>query len=102
MRGRDQPAARPPGEDVDQLVSVLGRARERVLVALVTPHTTAEVARVVGSANSTVSEHLSALVEAGLAVRRRERRLVYYEVSERGCRLLALLGKQTLEARAST
>lgn len=48
----------------------------------------------VGSANSTASEHLNALADAGLAFRRREHRLVYYELSERGRRLLVLFGKQ--------
>lgn len=79
------------GTDVEQLATVVGRARARVLSALRTARTTEEVADDLGSATSTISEHLNALANAGLATRRRERRVVYYELSERGRRLFELL-----------
>jgi DNA-binding transcriptional ArsR family regulator len=80
-------------DDVERLATVVGRARARVLSALGTARTTEQVAAAVGAANSTASEHLNALAKAGLATRRREQRLVYYELSERGRRLLELLSE---------
>jgi DNA-binding transcriptional ArsR family regulator len=77
--------------DVERLAAVLSRARARVLLALRQARTTEQVAEEIGAANSTASEHLNALAKARLATRRREQRLVYYELSERGRRLLALL-----------
>lgn len=79
------------GPDLDQLATVVGRARARVLSVLRTPRTTEEVAQELGSATSTISEHLNALAKAGLATRNREQRVVYYELSERGRRLVDLL-----------
>jgi len=78
-------------DDVERMATVLGRARARVLLALRQARTTEQVAEEIGAANSTASEHLNALANAGLATRRREQRLVYYELSERGRRLVALL-----------
>jgi DNA-binding transcriptional ArsR family regulator len=86
--------ARESAADLDQLATVVGRARARVLSELRTARTTEQIARELGAATSTVSEHLNTLANASLATRRRERRLVYYELSERGRRLLDLLSEQ--------
>jgi DNA-binding transcriptional ArsR family regulator len=76
--------------ELDRLAAVLGQARARVLVALRQARTTHEVATHTG-VHSTTSEHLNALAKASLATRRRTQRFVYYELSERGRRLLELL-----------
>ena len=86
-----EPAHEPATAEVELVATVLGRARARVFVALRRPRTTSEIAEETGSAESTTSEHLNALAKAGLATRRREQRLVYYELSERGRRLLDVI-----------
>ena len=75
----------------DRTARVVGRTRARVLAAVRNPQTTVQVATRIGCATSTASEHLTDLHRAGLVVRRREGRYVYYELSERGRHLLALL-----------
>lgn len=75
----------------ERLASVVGRTRSRVLAAIAEPRTTEEVARSVGAATSTASEHLTALHKMGLVIRSRVGRHVYYELSERGRALLAVL-----------
>ena len=84
-------AARRSPEDQELLARLVGRTRARVLAALQQPRTTDEVARLVGAATSTASEHLTALQEAGVLTRRRLGRHVYYELSERGRSLVELL-----------
>jgi DNA-binding transcriptional ArsR family regulator len=84
------------GEQDSRVIMLLGRARARVLAALHEPRSTEQVARQVGAAISTTSEHLNALARAGLAVRQRRRRIVFYELSDRGRRLLEVLASDDL------
>ncbi len=81
-------------EGKERLARVVGRTRARVLAAVREPLTTEQVAQVVGTAISTTSAHLNALARDGLVTRRRERRLVYYELSDRGRSLIELLGDE--------
>jgi DNA-binding transcriptional ArsR family regulator len=74
-----------------QLAQLVGASRARVLAALKQPRTTAELAADLELAASTVSAHLSALAEAGLLERQRSGRAVYYCLSNRGRKLVALM-----------
>jgi DNA-binding transcriptional ArsR family regulator len=69
------PAAQPPAA----LGRLLGRTRAKLLVALAEPASTAVLARRFGQSPSGVSEHLSALREAGLLTSHRDRHQVIYE-----------------------
>ncbi|RKE18374.1 DUF5937 family protein [Streptomyces sp. TLI_171] len=60
------------------LARVLGRARARLLAELDAPATTTELAARTGLSAATVSHHLSALHDAGLAARHRTGRTVLY------------------------
>ncbi|WIM93194.1 DUF5937 family protein [Actinoplanes oblitus] len=71
----------PPAAD---LAAVLGRARATLLTELATPSTTTSLARRTGLAPGGVSAHLARLVAAGLAVRQRSGRQVYYLRTARG------------------
>jgi DNA-binding transcriptional ArsR family regulator len=70
-----EPSAQPPAA----LGRLLGRTRARLLVALAEPASTATLARRLGQSPSGVSEHLSALRDAGLLTSHRVRRQVLYE-----------------------
>ncbi|MFE7598601.1 ArsR family transcriptional regulator [Streptomyces sp. NPDC057494] len=88
--------ARPPGrrgaaDDPargDRLEILLGRSRAGVVRGLVAPTTTSDLAAALGLAPSTVSEHLTALVAAGVVRRRREGVRVLYELDGPGVALL--------------
>jgi DNA-binding transcriptional ArsR family regulator len=67
---------------------VVGAARARLLVALNAPCSATELGRRTGMSPASVSEHLSALRDAGLATSRREGRYVVHERTERAGRLL--------------
>jgi DNA-binding transcriptional ArsR family regulator len=69
------PAAQPPAA----LGRLLGRTRARLLLALAEPASTAVLARRFGHSPSGVSEHLSALRDAGLLTSYRVRHQVVYE-----------------------
>ncbi|HEX5114223.1 MAG TPA: winged helix-turn-helix domain-containing protein [Pseudonocardiaceae bacterium] len=72
----------------DRLAILLGRSRATVMRALIAPTTTTAVARAVGLAPSTVSQHLSALSAAGVVRRRRAGYRVLYELDHAGLVLL--------------
>lgn len=87
--------ARPPGRTAagepargDRLEILLGRSRAGVVRGLVAPTTTSDLAAALGLAPSTVSEHLTALVAAGVVRRRREGVRVLYELDAPGVALL--------------
>jgi DNA-binding transcriptional ArsR family regulator len=69
------PAAKPPAA----LGRLLGRTRAKLLLALAEPASTAVLARRFGHSPSGVSEHLSALRDAGLLTCYRVRHQVIYE-----------------------
>ncbi|MFJ5552784.1 DUF5937 family protein [Streptomyces sp. NPDC093225] len=77
------PVARTPAA----LARLLGRARADVLCALEEPAATTELARRLGLAPSTVSEHLSALRGAGLLLAHRHGHRVLYERTPLGITL---------------
>ncbi|MDT0319339.1 DUF5937 family protein [Streptomyces millisiae] len=69
-------AAEPAAEH--RLAAVVGRAKARLLLALAEPASTTTLARRLGLAPGTVSEHLTALRELGLLTARRAGRVVLY------------------------
>ncbi|GIL29389.1 helix-turn-helix domain-containing protein [Actinocatenispora comari] len=75
----------------DRLALLVGRGRATLLRELVAPTSTAMLARRLGLAPSTVSEHLGTLLAAGAVARRRHGRTVLYQVTETGTALLTLL-----------
>ncbi|MFC5027618.1 winged helix-turn-helix transcriptional regulator [Streptomyces sp. So13.3] len=92
---RDEPEERTD----DRLGALLGRGRATVLRELAAPLTTAGLADRLGLAPSTVSEHLSVLAEADVVSRHRVGRSVYYQLTDTGRALLALLsGENVLKA----
>jgi DNA-binding transcriptional ArsR family regulator len=82
------PAAAPPAA----LGRLLGRTRARLLLALAEPASTGALARRLGHSPSGVSEHLSALRDAGLLTSRRVRHQVVYERTPLGIALAAGAG----------
>ncbi|WP_157740328.1 ArsR family transcriptional regulator [Micromonospora auratinigra] len=89
-----------PASGTDRLALLLGRGRATVLRALVRPATTAGLAAALGLAPSTVSEHLAALVAAGVVQRRRVGRRVLYGLEPAGNALLGLLCGEPVRASA--
>ncbi|GAA1645565.1 ArsR family transcriptional regulator [Catellatospora bangladeshensis] len=77
--------------DSDRLALLLGRGRTTILRSLTVPATTAGLAATLGLAPSTVSEHLSVLVEAGVAHRHRVGRQVLYGLEPAGLALVSLV-----------
>ncbi|MEU1689755.1 ArsR family transcriptional regulator [Micromonospora sp. NPDC005707] len=96
--GRPAPAAVEPG--TDRLAVLVGRGRAQVLRALARPATTAGLAATLGLAPSTVSEHLAALLAAGVVHRRRVGRRVLYGLEPAGLALVTLIGAGTASASA--
>ncbi|MFF8510913.1 ArsR family transcriptional regulator [Streptomyces sp. NPDC015492] len=80
--GADEPARG------DRLEILLGRSRAGVVRGLVAPTTTSDLAALLGLAPSTVSEHLTSLVAAGVVRRRRAGVRVLYELDASGVALL--------------
>ncbi|MFD3665665.1 helix-turn-helix domain-containing protein [Streptomyces sp. NPDC058659] len=72
----------------DRLEILIGRSRAGVVRALVAPTTTSDLAAALGLAPSTVSQHLTALVAAGVVRRRRAGVRVLYELDRPGVVLL--------------
>jgi DNA-binding transcriptional ArsR family regulator len=68
----------------------LGSSRAAVLEALTAPQTTSELAFRLHVTAGTVSQHLMRLCEAGLIEPRRSGKRVYYHLTERGAKLIAL------------
>jgi DNA-binding transcriptional ArsR family regulator len=79
----------PPSEPPVALGRLLGRTRARLLLALAEPASTAALARRLGHSPSGVSEHLSALRDAGLLTSYRVRHQVIYERTPLGIALAA-------------
>ncbi|MFH9726838.1 helix-turn-helix domain-containing protein [Streptomyces sp. NPDC017254] len=75
----------------DRLEILLGRSRAGVVRALLAPTTTSDLAATLGLAPSTVSEHLTSLVAAGVVRRRRAGVRVLYELDGAGVVLLRQL-----------
>ncbi|MFC9243280.1 winged helix-turn-helix domain-containing protein [Streptomyces sp. NPDC057136] len=95
---RERPAEAEPGS-ADRLGLLLGRGRASVLRQLGAPLTTAGISDRLGLAPSTVSEHLSVLADSDVVTRHRVGRSVYYQLTDTGRALLALLsGEDVLRA----
>jgi DNA-binding transcriptional ArsR family regulator len=71
---------------------LLGQGRARVIAEVRTPATPSQLAAVLGVSLGTVSAHLAALREAGVATTRRSGRAVYYELTPVGEELARLIG----------
>ncbi|MFE9692854.1 ArsR family transcriptional regulator [Micromonospora sp. NPDC005806] len=96
--GEPTPTAGAPG--TDRLAVLVGRRRAQVLRALARPATTAGLAATLGLAPSTVSEHLAALLAAGVVHRRRVGRRVLYGLEPAGLALVTLIGTDQATASA--
>lgn len=68
----------------------LGAGRARVLQMLATPASTGEIARNLDITSGAASQHLSRLQQAGLTEPHRSGKRVYYRLTQRGEKLLAL------------
>ncbi|MDX2292331.1 MULTISPECIES: ArsR/SmtB family transcription factor [Streptomyces] len=90
-RGRD---AYEPGHG-DRMAILLGRGRASVIRELCVPTTTSALAENVGLAASTVSQHLSALVSAGVVQRHRVGTRVLYQLNDWGVTLTECLEDRT-------
>ncbi|WP_319462417.1 ArsR family transcriptional regulator [Micromonospora sp. RTP1Z1] len=89
-----RPAHGTPPTAPDRLAVLVGRGRAQVLRALTRPATTAGLAATLGLAPSTVSEHLAALLTAGVVHRRRVGRRVLYGLEPAGLALVTLIGAE--------
>ena len=74
----------PGGDCHDGLAGVLGITRARVLRALVSEHTTSELARALRISPASASTHAAALRRAGLVTTRREGKAVRHALTELG------------------
>jgi DNA-binding transcriptional ArsR family regulator len=81
-----------PAGGADVLGRLLGSTRATLLASLAEPASTRTLARRHDLAPATVSEHLAALADAGLASRRRTGREVLYGLTELGARLGSAAG----------
>jgi len=72
----------------DTLAALLGRARAGVLAQLIQPRTTTELARYLGMAKSSVSEHTKTLRNSGLIATRRDGKAVWHSCTPLGLSLL--------------
>lgn len=75
----------------ERLVAAFGSARARVLAALTVPMTQTDLTHVLYLTNGSVAPQLAALVKAGLVIRTRIGRRVYYELSDSGVQVLRLM-----------
>jgi DNA-binding transcriptional ArsR family regulator len=78
----------PETDEWSALAELIGPTRARLLLQLVAPMTTGEVARRVGTTAGAVSQHLTALAGAGMLDRTRVGRRVYHQRSVRAQRVL--------------
>ncbi|MFD0367200.1 ArsR/SmtB family transcription factor [Streptomyces sp. NPDC059071] len=90
-----------PADGGDRLGLLLGRGRAAVLRELDGPLTTHGLADRLGLAPSTVSEHLSLLTGADVVTRHRVGRSVYYQLTDTGRSLLALLAGEGVLTEAA-
>ena len=79
-----------------ELAALLGETRARIALHLAVPASTTGLAERLELAPSTVSRHLSALHDTGLAERVRRGPVVLYRLSARGSALLDLFGSADL------
>jgi DNA-binding MarR family transcriptional regulator len=79
-----------PASPNKSLELALGTSRAAVLEALTSPQTTSELAFRLHVTAGSVSQHLMRLCEAGLVEPRRSGKRVYYHLTERGAKLIAL------------
>jgi DNA-binding transcriptional ArsR family regulator len=75
----------------DPLAVLLSRRRADLLRAIRTPATPSELARLMDVTSSAVSQQLTHLVKAGLAIRTPLGRKAYYRLTDQGTHLLRLL-----------
>ncbi|MFF3389803.1 ArsR/SmtB family transcription factor [Streptomyces sp. NPDC002669] len=94
--GRTGPVREGTAQDrrEDRLAILLGRGRASVVRELAEPITTSALADHLGLAASTVSQHLSALVSAGVVQRHRAGTRVLYELNRSGMTLTQCLMSQ--------
>ncbi|WP_187438877.1 winged helix-turn-helix domain-containing protein [Streptomyces sp. sk2.1] len=94
--GRTGPKREGAAQDrrEDRLAILLGRGRASVVRELAEPITTSALADHLGLAASTVSQHLSALVSAGVVQRHRAGTRVLYELNRSGMTLTQCLMSQ--------
>jgi DNA-binding transcriptional ArsR family regulator len=78
----------------DRMAILVGERRAALLRALAVPTTTTMIAKQMGLAPSTVSQHLTALVAAGVAQRRRAGIRVLYGLSRTGVQLISSFDTQ--------
>ena len=100
LADRPAPGTAPEVPGADRLAVLVGRGRAQVLRALARPATTAGLAATLGLAPSTVSEHLAALLAAGVVHRRRVGRRVLYGLEPAGVALVTLIGADPATASA--
>jgi DNA-binding transcriptional ArsR family regulator len=75
----------PAADDTaDRMATLIGRSRAAVVRSLIAPATTTALAKATGLAPSTVSQHLSTLVAAGIVCRHRVGSRVLYELDKGG------------------
>jgi len=86
-----EPAVSP---EADRMATLIGRSRAAVVRSLVAPATTTALARATGLAPSTVSQHLSTLVAAGIVCRHRVGSRVLYELDKGGLILIEQLNDE--------
>jgi DNA-binding transcriptional ArsR family regulator len=84
----------PDADSTAALGELIGGSRAGLLLRLVAPMTTSEVARRAGLTAGAASQHLTALAAAGLLQRTRVGRRVYYQRSARCERVLAALAAE--------
>jgi DNA-binding transcriptional ArsR family regulator len=85
------PAATPPAA----LARLIGRTRAKLLLTLAEPASTATLARRYGLSPGTVSEHLTAMRDAGLLSASRIRHQVLYERTPLGIALITTTADET-------
>ncbi|RPF41845.1 DNA-binding transcriptional ArsR family regulator [Streptomyces sp. Ag109_G2-6] len=88
-------------ESDDRLALLLGKGRAQVVRALESPQTTTSLAGTLGLAKSTVSQHLTVLIDSGIAWKQRVGGRVFYELDNDGRALLGRLGQPSRVARSS-
>jgi len=79
----------PPDQSLEL---TMGSARARVLVSLLTPLNTGEIANSLDLSAGAISQHLDHLNQAGLVEPHRSGKRVYYHLTSRGTQLLTLFG----------
>ncbi|MGW6691573.1 ArsR/SmtB family transcription factor [Streptomyces sp. NPDC054961] len=79
----------------DRMAILLGRGRASIVRELCVPTTTSALAEELGLAASTVSQHLSALVSAGVVQRHRVGTRVLYQLNDWGVTLTECLEDRT-------